>query len=238
MCSAWWDCRLGCARLQNHPRAPDSLTSRFRKLYCEVPELPIGMLKPVALGFWTGSGGSRSMQGLRGQRFRKGELSDQDARSLESYLLRRDPVHTDLLGAEPHREAGSGHVSHSTVTRCSEFWVFLPEMSITPQKVPTGQHTRPASSGSRFGGGAPTGRDTAELFCPEVWLERAHVLNNTFPQMRTSIRWQRQPAPPPGSGQDDTSVPAQGTGSCPGPRGPFVRTAQPALTGSFLCPAA
>lgn len=173
MCSAWWDCRLGRARLQNHPWAPDSLTSRFRKLYCEVPELPIGMLKPVALGFWTGSGGSRSMQGLRGQRFRKRELSDQDARSLESYLLRRDPVHTDLLGAEPHREAGSGHVSHSTVTRCSEFWVFLPEMSITPQKVPTGQHTRPASSGSRFGGGGlpPAGTQLSCFVQKSGWRE-------------------------------------------------------------------
>lgn len=77
--------------------------------------------------------------------------------------------------------------------------------------------------------GAPTSGDTAEPFCPGVCLERALVLNNVFPQMRTSIRWRRQPAPPPGSGQDDTSVLARSSGclsepcSFPSPQGPFVR---------------
>lgn len=152
--AARWDCRRGVARFQDHPRAPGSPTLRFRKLYCEVPELPTGMLKPVALGFRAGSGGSRSTHGLRGQRFRKGEFSAQDAWALASHLLLRDPVHTDLLGAEPHREAGCRHMSHSAVTRCSKFRVFLPEVFITPQKVLTGQHTRQAPLRSRFWGGS------------------------------------------------------------------------------------
>lgn len=55
--------------------------------------------------------------------------------------------------------------------------------------------------------GALTSRDTAGLFCPRVWLERRLVLNNAFP------KW-RHPSgggivePPPGSGQNATSVPA------------------------------
>lgn len=223
MSAARWDCRRGVTRFQDHPRAPGSPTLRFRKLYCKVPELPTGMLKPVALGFRAGSGGSRSMHGLRGQRFRKSEFSAQDAWALASHLLLRGPIHTDLLGAEPHREANSGF----SCRRCSS----------PPKRSSQASTLGRLPSGVDFWG-APTSRDTAELFCPEVWLERAHVLNNTFPQMRTSIRWQRQPAPPPGSDQDDTAVPARGTGSFPGPQGPFVRTAQPALTGSFLCPTA
>lgn len=162
------------------------------------------------------------------------------------HLLLRDPVHTDLRGSQSTQRTRvfplmdppclQSHGGHSTETRCPECQVFLLEVFTTP-KGAQARHTGQAPAGSGFTG-APSSRDTAEPFCPEVWLEIAHVLNNTFPQMRTSIRWHRQPAPQPGSGQDDTSVPAQGAGSFPSPQGPFVRTAQPALTRSSLCPTA
>lgn len=129
------------------------------------------------------------------------------------------------------------HGWHNPETRCPEFHLVSAGGIHYPKRCTQARHTGQAPAGSGFIG-APTSRDTAEPFCPEVWLEIAHVLNNTFSQMRTSIRWQRQPAPQPGSGQDDTSVPAQGSGSFPSPQGPFVRTAQPALTRSSLCPKA
>lgn len=101
-------------------------------------------------------------------------------------------------------------------------------VSATPEDPTQARHPGLAPSGSASFR-ASTSRNTAEPFCPGVWLERALVLNNTFPQMRTSIRWQRQPAAPPGSGQDGASIPAQGTGCLPepcrfpSPRGPLVR---------------
>lgn len=98
--------------------------------------------------------------------------------------------------------------------------------------APTKGRLRPLGADSL--GLPPAGTQLSHLAQESGWKARMCSIIHC-PQMRTSIRWQQQPAPPPGSGRDDTSVPAQGR-QLPQPTGAFCeRTAQPALTGSFLC---
>lgn len=51
----------------------------------------------------------------------------------------------------------------------------------------------------------PAGTQLSSFVQESGWKEPLCSIMHS-PQMRTSIRWRRQPSPPPGSGQDDTSV--------------------------------
>lgn len=72
--------RLGSTRFQNHPRVLEPPTWRFRKFYHKVPELPIRVLEPVALGFQTHTPWHSAVlepcPRAQRQRFRKDECSD------------------------------------------------------------------------------------------------------------------------------------------------------------------
>lgn len=72
--------RLGSTRFQNHPRVLETPTWRFRKFYHKVPELPIRVLEPVALGFQTHTPWHSAVlepcPGAQRQRFRKDKCSD------------------------------------------------------------------------------------------------------------------------------------------------------------------
>lgn len=96
-----------------------------------------------------------------------------------------------------------------------------------------------------LGAQAPTSGDTAEQFCPGVWLERALVLNNAFPP-NEDIHQVAEAALAPSWVRPGRHIcphmrhrlPPRAL-QRPQPAGAFCEeAAQPALTGSVPLPAA